>query len=71
MTGSAGTAQAPEERVAFLADGSVGVFVREDGGGWYIWRSSSLAGDPWLAEPVGLETHHPTCNAWRRVPEAD
>ncbi len=58
-----------EERVAMLEDGTVGVFVREDGGGWYLWRSSSLDGTPWLAEPAQIGTHHPTNNAWRRIPE--
>lgn len=68
--GSVSVGNTQEERVAYLADGSVGVFAREDGGGWYLWRSSLLDGNPWLAEPAEPGTHHPTNNAWRRIPEA-
>jgi len=68
MTVTAGNAQ-PEERIAYLEDGTLGVFVREDGGGWYLWKSATIAGHPWLAEPAVPGTHHPDNDAWRRLPE--
>lgn len=69
MTASPGNAQ-PEERVAYLEDGTLAVFTHEQGGGWYLWRSVTVTGGPWLAEPAIPGTHHPANDCWRRLPEA-